>query len=69
MDKVNVQSLGSRSRAKMHCDRLYDVLLAKAYRRHYSRQDEYPITLAVDCDNRGLVTDIRIAERGKESAS
>jgi hypothetical protein len=77
MDKVNVQSLGGRLLVKLHCDRLYDVLLAKAYRRHYPRedqaarqqQDEYPVILAVDCDSRGLVTDMWIAPPGDGAAS
>jgi len=69
MDKVNVQSLCGRLMAALHCERLYDVLLAKVYRRVYFRpdlsslsQDEFPITLAVKCNSRGVVTDMRVLE-------
>jgi len=67
MNKVNVQSLGGRLKAALHCDRLYDVLLAKAYPREYSQpdlgslpQDEFPITLTVECNSRGVVTEMRV---------
>ena len=67
MNKVNVQSMGGRLRAALHCDRLYDVLLAKACRREYSQpdigslpQDEFPITLTVECNSRGVVTEMGV---------
>lgn len=68
MKRINEKSSDVSVASTGICDRLYDVLLAKAYRGPYAHvageaevRDAYSVALEVDVNDRGRVTAMRIA--------
>ena len=70
MQVINIKANSERSLVARHCERLYDVLLAKVFRKNHEPASQatdgyidYDLSLVAECDSRGVVTDIQLSNR------